>query len=172
MKNRIAELRTTEGWSQAQLAERLAVSRQTVNALESSKNDPGLSLALRISWLFKLPVESIFVADLDEKMLTMSEKWEYLDKMATAFDEVGILEKMGVDGWEMTGFGAMVLRFRRPENPQLRRPWEYQRLSGLLLGDERSRMERDGWLYCGSWMSVFHYFKRESPGFLSGPGCE
>ena len=60
MKNRVKELRTAREWSQGELAERLAVSRQTINAIETEKYDPSLPLALKIGKLFKLPVEEIF----------------------------------------------------------------------------------------------------------------
>ncbi|KRE83694.1 MAG: transcriptional regulator [Rhodanobacter sp. RIFOXYA1_FULL_67_6] len=55
------ELRGEHGWSQADLAERLDVSRQTVNAIETGKYDPSLPLAFRIAKLFGRPIESIFV---------------------------------------------------------------------------------------------------------------
>ena len=54
------ELRTERAWSQAELGERLAVSRQAVNAIENGKHDPSLSLAFRIARLFDQPVETIF----------------------------------------------------------------------------------------------------------------
>ena len=60
MKNRLKDLRGEKGWSQQALAERLDVSRQTVNALETGKYDPSLPLAFRISDVFGLPVEDIF----------------------------------------------------------------------------------------------------------------
>lgn len=60
MKNRVRELRSARGWSQGELAEELAVSRQTVNAIETEKYDPSLPLALKIGKLFRLPVEEIF----------------------------------------------------------------------------------------------------------------
>jgi putative transcriptional regulator len=60
MKNRLRELRTAREWSQGDLAEKLAVSRQTINAIETEKYDPSLPLALKIGKLFKLPVEDIF----------------------------------------------------------------------------------------------------------------
>ncbi len=56
-------LRAERDWSQADLAERLGVSRQTINALESGKYDPSLPLAFRISRLFGQPIESIFHPD-------------------------------------------------------------------------------------------------------------
>jgi putative transcriptional regulator len=62
MKNRLKELRAAREWSQGELAERLAVSRQTINAIETEKYDPSLPLALKIAKLFKLPVEEIFEA--------------------------------------------------------------------------------------------------------------
>lgn len=60
MKNRLKQLRGEQGWSQGELAERLAVSRQTINAIETEKYDPSLPLALKIAKLFKQPVEEIF----------------------------------------------------------------------------------------------------------------
>jgi putative transcriptional regulator len=62
MKNKLRELRAAREWSQGDLAERLAVSRQTINAIETEKYDPSLPLALKIGKLFKLSVEDIFVA--------------------------------------------------------------------------------------------------------------
>ena len=61
MNNRVRELRAQHDWSQADLAERLDVSRQTVNAIETGKYDPSLPLAFRIAKLFRLSIESIFV---------------------------------------------------------------------------------------------------------------
>ncbi len=60
MKNALRVLRAEREWSQADLAERLDVSRQTVNALETGKYDPSLPLAFKIARLFKLPIERIF----------------------------------------------------------------------------------------------------------------
>ena len=60
MKSRLRDLRATKGWSQSELAERLEVSRQTVNAIETGKYDPSLPLAFRLARLFKLPIEEIF----------------------------------------------------------------------------------------------------------------
>ena len=60
MKNRLRVLRAEREWSQAALAERLEVSRQTVNAIETGKYDPGLPLAFRIARLFKQPIEDVF----------------------------------------------------------------------------------------------------------------
>lgn len=61
MNNRLRELREARGWSQGQLAERLEVSRQTVNALETGKYDPSLPLAFRIARLFARRIEDIFL---------------------------------------------------------------------------------------------------------------
>jgi putative transcriptional regulator len=63
VKNRIRVLRAEERWSQAELAERLGVSRQTVNAVENDKYDPSLPLAFRISRIFGRPIEEIFKYD-------------------------------------------------------------------------------------------------------------
>jgi putative transcriptional regulator len=60
MNNRVRELRSNSGWSQAELADRLDVSRQTVNAIETGKYDPSLPLAFAIARLFGEPIEAIF----------------------------------------------------------------------------------------------------------------
>ena len=60
MKNRLKALRAERGWSQAELAERLDVSRQSVNAIETGKYDPSLPLAFRIARLFEAAIEEIF----------------------------------------------------------------------------------------------------------------
>lgn len=60
MKNRLKVLRAERDWSQADLATRLGVSRQTVNALETGKYDPSLPLAFRIARVFDLKIEDIF----------------------------------------------------------------------------------------------------------------
>lgn len=60
MDNHLRMLRAKAGWTQADLAQRLGVSRQAVNALETGKHDPSLDLAYRISVVFELPVEGIF----------------------------------------------------------------------------------------------------------------
>ncbi len=60
MKNLLRQLRAARGWSQAELAERLNVSRQSVNAIETGKYDPSLPLAFAIARLFGQPIESIF----------------------------------------------------------------------------------------------------------------
>jgi putative transcriptional regulator len=61
MKNRLKVLRAERDWSQADLAERLEVSRQSVNAIETGKYDPSLPLAFKIARLFARPIEAIFV---------------------------------------------------------------------------------------------------------------
>jgi putative transcriptional regulator len=61
MKNRLRVLRAERGWSQGDLAERLEVSRQSVNAIETGRYDPSLPLAFRIADLFELSIEQIFV---------------------------------------------------------------------------------------------------------------
>ncbi|MFN7184422.1 helix-turn-helix transcriptional regulator [Thermomonas haemolytica] len=63
MNNRLRELREHQGWSQAELAQRLEVSRQTVNALETGKYDPSLPLAFRIARLFDCRIEDVFLPD-------------------------------------------------------------------------------------------------------------
>jgi len=60
MRNRLKVLRAERDWSQADLAERLTVSRQSINAIETGKYDPSLPLAFRIARVFALPIEQIF----------------------------------------------------------------------------------------------------------------
>ena len=67
MKNRLKVLRAERDWSQADLAERLAVSRQTINSIETGKYDPSLPLAIRIGKLFARPVEEIFLDNGDHE---------------------------------------------------------------------------------------------------------
>jgi len=63
MNNHLRTLREREGWTQGELGERLAVSRQTVNAIETGRYDPSLPLAFRIARLFALRIEEIFFPD-------------------------------------------------------------------------------------------------------------
>lgn len=63
MNNRLRELRELQGWSQGELATRLEVSRQTINALETGKYDPSLPLAFRIARLFACSIEDVFHPD-------------------------------------------------------------------------------------------------------------
>jgi putative transcriptional regulator len=63
MKNILRELRAERGWSQADLADRLEVSRQTINAIETGRYDPSLPLAFKISRQFKLKIEDVFDAN-------------------------------------------------------------------------------------------------------------
>jgi putative transcriptional regulator len=63
MKNRLKVLRAERDWSQLDLADRLGVSRQSVNAIETGKYDPSLPLAFRIADLFGLSIEEIFLRD-------------------------------------------------------------------------------------------------------------
>ncbi len=63
MKNRLRVLRAEKNWSQADLAERLEVSRQSVNAIETGKFDPSLPLAFRLARLFEMTLEQIFIDD-------------------------------------------------------------------------------------------------------------
>ena len=60
MINHLKRLRGERGWSQAELAERLSVSRQSVNAIETGRYDPSLPLAFRIADLFDLAIEDVF----------------------------------------------------------------------------------------------------------------
>jgi putative transcriptional regulator len=63
VNNHVRDLRGEQGWSQADLAERLDVSRQTINAIETGKYDPSLPLAFKIARLFGRPIEAIFEPD-------------------------------------------------------------------------------------------------------------
>lgn len=63
MKNRLTDLRAERAWTQADLAQRAGVSRQTINAIETGKFDPSLPLAFRLANLFNLKIEEIFIDD-------------------------------------------------------------------------------------------------------------
>jgi len=65
MKNRLKVLRAERDWSQADLADKLSVSRQTVNAIETGKYDPSLPLAFKIAELFEKKIEEIFTPEKD-----------------------------------------------------------------------------------------------------------
>jgi putative transcriptional regulator len=60
VRSRIRDLREERNWSQGELARRLGVSRQTVNAIENEKYDPSLPLAFKVSRVFRLPIEKVF----------------------------------------------------------------------------------------------------------------
>ena len=66
MKNKLKVLRAERDWTQADLALKLDVSRQTVNAIEKGKFDPSLPLAFKVSRLFSMPIENIFQEELAE----------------------------------------------------------------------------------------------------------
>ena len=72
MKNRLKVLRAEHDWSQQDLADKLGVSRQTINAIETEKYDPSLPLALRMGKLFDLSVEKLF--SLDDVQATESRR--------------------------------------------------------------------------------------------------
>ncbi|MFB9067960.1 helix-turn-helix transcriptional regulator [Pseudofulvimonas gallinarii] len=63
MNNRLKALRAERGWSQSDLAERLGISRQSVNAIETGRYDPSLPLAFRIADVFGQPIEMIFLRE-------------------------------------------------------------------------------------------------------------
>jgi putative transcriptional regulator len=63
VKNSLRELRTAAGWSQGDLADRLGVSRQTINSIETGKYDPGLPLAFKIARVFRRSIEQIFTPE-------------------------------------------------------------------------------------------------------------
>jgi putative transcriptional regulator len=63
MKNKLRELRASREWSQADLADKLGVSRQTINAIETERYEPSLPLAFKVARLFKASIESIFEPD-------------------------------------------------------------------------------------------------------------
>lgn len=63
MNNRLRDLRTERNWTQAELAQRVSVSRQTINAIEKGKFDPSLPLAFRLARLFQLSIEEVFLDD-------------------------------------------------------------------------------------------------------------
>ena len=79
MKNRLKTMRAERRLSQADLAERLAVSRQTINSIETERYDPSLLLAMKLAKLFGLRVEDLFTLDQHESTI-----WDTLDRQAGA----------------------------------------------------------------------------------------
>jgi putative transcriptional regulator len=65
MKTKLRELRAAKEWSQSDLADKLGVSRQTINAIETGKYDPSLPLAFKVARVFKLKIEDIFEPELE-----------------------------------------------------------------------------------------------------------
>lgn len=170
MDNHIRRLRAARQWTQADLAAELDVSRQTVNALETGKYDPSLPLAFRIARLFGGSIEDIFT-DPDRPGPPLSAAqvtepgFDYQTRFATALNELGILREMGEHGWELTGVGLGTLSFRRAAGEQeAQSRWLYQRLGGLLSGEQRDELAQQGWTLVDTWLGgVFHYFKRPLP---------
>lgn len=66
MKNRLEELRTRNGWTQQELADRVEVSRQTIISLENGRYNPSILLAFRLARLFELPIEDLFLYSEEE----------------------------------------------------------------------------------------------------------
>ena len=66
VENRVKQWRESASWSQGELARRLGVSRQTINAVETDKYDPSLPLALRMAKLFAVPVDELFIDDWEQ----------------------------------------------------------------------------------------------------------
>lgn len=71
MKNALSQLRAGNRWSQADIADKLDVSRQTINAIETGRYDPSLPLAFKIARLFGKQIEEVFDSDDDEKKATI-----------------------------------------------------------------------------------------------------
>lgn len=67
MNNRLRVLRAELGWSQQMLADKLKVSRQSVNAIETGRYDPSLPLAFKIARVFNRPIEQVFIEDANDK---------------------------------------------------------------------------------------------------------
>lgn len=61
MRNRLSELRAERSWTQADVGQRIGVSRQTINAIETGKFDPSLPVAFRLARLFELTIEDVFL---------------------------------------------------------------------------------------------------------------
>lgn len=97
-------------------------------------------------------------------MARMNAHREFQDRIATAFDELDVLEEMGQEGWEMTGFGPLVLHFRRPVDPGQRVAWAHQRVTEFGTPGRHLQLQHDGWMYCGNWMKTLHYDKRAGHG--------
>lgn len=80
MKNRLKELRTEHGCSQAVLGARLDVSRQTINAIEAGRYDPSLPLAFKIARLFEISIEDVFEYEADKDFKTSADITENLSE--------------------------------------------------------------------------------------------
>lgn len=74
MKNRIRVLRAERRWSQGELSQRLGVSRQAINAIETEKHDPSLELAFRIARLFETTIEEIFTPMSNDSVKELTDK--------------------------------------------------------------------------------------------------
>lgn len=168
MENHIRALRNSRGWTQADLAVELDVSRQTINALETGKYDPSLPLAFRISYLFEQPIERIFIDpdrpprfnEAPPEPAAADPRFEYQSCPANAFNELETLKTMGELGWELTGVSLNQLDFRRSTTPPAPK-WLYQRLSGVISQQQKQELAHQGWQFVTSWLGIaFHYFKR------------
>ena len=78
VKNRLKVLRAERNWTQADLADALNVSRQTVNAIETGKFDPSLPLAFRAARLFGMPIEELFLDEDRSSLVTEIKKDTYV----------------------------------------------------------------------------------------------
>lgn len=123
------------GMSWAEVGDALGISKQA--AQQRFRSD--------------LPVDGVQAHDLIEVQLG-----------ATAFNELRILRREGLDGNELVGTGGLVLVFRRSD-----RQWEYVRLIAVSAHLVTAKMGRKGWTYVSSWFP-FHYFKRP----LNGRGAD
>jgi HAAS len=105
-----------------------------------------------------------------EKMATFWENkaeepadtlWHNRTFRATAIDEMEILRKAGLEGWELMGVGPYALFCRRPVNLAHGTKWEHKRRTGIHQKHITEEMAKEQWQPCGNWI-VFHYFKRQA----------
>lgn len=87
------------------------------------------------------------------------DKWHKRTFMASAYDEMDILESAGSEGWELMNVGLLTLNCRRPEDLEQAQKWEYKRRTGVSSKSLNKEMAQDNWEPCGIWV-VLHYFKR------------
>ncbi len=95
--------------------------------------------------------------------VTDDQQWVHRTFRATAFDEMGILESAGQEGWELVDVGAYALFCRRPKDQRQACRWEYKRRTGTHHIIFKQEMLAEKWEPCGNWI-VLHYFKRKISG--------
>ncbi len=108
--------------------------------------------------------EELASSDEQRRGNTTEEKWHQRTFMASAYDEMEILEASGNEGWELMNVGLLSLNCRRLADLDEAKKWEYKRRAGVNKKILEKEMAKDGWEPCGMWV-VLHYFKRPTGNF-------